>query len=80
MTINSEKNNRNQKGENKLQQLRIKKNMSQSALAEKSGVSVRTLQEYEQGRRNLNKSPFEIVYKLAKALECDIVELYNEEK
>ena len=66
--------------ENKLQKMRIKKNMTQSLLAEKSGVSVRTIQNLEQGRRDLNKSPFEIVYKLAKALECDIAELYSEEK
>ena len=69
----------NKMGENKLQTFRTNKNMSQSELAKKSGISVRTIQDLEQGRRKLNKASFEMVYKLAAALKCDIKELYDKD-
>lgn len=54
-------------------------NLSQAMLAEKSGVNVRIIQSYEQGLRDINKAQFETVVKLAEVLECDPVELLNQE-
>ena len=38
----------------KLKDQREKAGLSQGKLADKAGLSVRTLQDYEQGRKNLN--------------------------
>lgn len=65
---------------NKLQKTRNAKGLSQSQLAKASGVSVRTLQNYEIGRRELSKAPAEIVLKLAKALDSTVEELIEIEK
>lgn len=42
--------------------------LSQSELAKKSGVSVRTIQAFEAGRREITKASGEIIFKLSKAL------------
>lgn len=60
-----------------LKKIRINKGISQSDLANQSGVSLRTIQEYEQGRKSLNKASGETLYKLAKALNCNIEDLLN---
>ena len=58
-----------------LARLRAYANLSQSMLAEKSGVNVRIIQSYEQGVRDINKAQFSTVAKLAQALECNPMEL-----
>lgn len=58
-----------------LARLRAYANLSQSMLAEKSGVNVRIIQSYEQGIRNINKAQFSTVARLAEALECNPIEL-----
>ena len=58
-----------------LARLRAYANLSQSMLAEKSGVNVRIIQSYEQGIRDINKAQFSTVVKLAEALECNPLEL-----
>ena len=52
--------------------------MSQTELAEKSGVSVRMIQHYEQGFKNINKASVMTVLKLAEAMGADIYEIINE--
>lgn len=49
--------------------------LSQSQLAEKAGVSVRVLQNYEQGVRDLNKAAAGTVLRLAKALDVTVEDL-----
>ena len=58
-----------------LARLRAYANLSQSMLAEKSGVNVRIIQSYEQGMRDISKAQFSTVLKIAEALECDPKEL-----
>lgn len=58
-----------------LKEIRIKEGLSQSELAERSGVNLRVLQEYEQGRRNVNKASGETLYKLSKTLNCTMEDL-----
>jgi transcriptional regulator with XRE-family HTH domain len=60
---------------NKLKDLRLKKKMSQSQLAEKSGVNYRTLQFYEQNARELSHAHCNTVIKLAEALDCQVADL-----
>lgn len=54
---------------------RIDAGLSQKELAEISGVPLRTIQEYEQGRKNINKAQAEYLVMLAQALCCDIKDL-----
>ena len=62
----------------KLKHIREAHKMSQSQLAEASGVNVRMIQHYEQGFKDINKASVISVYKLAKALNInteDLIEL-----
>lgn len=59
----------------RLQEQRKKAGLSQSQLAEKSGISLRTLQHYEIGDKNIRKAAVETVLALAEALGCDITEI-----
>ena len=62
-----------------LARLRTYANLSQSMLAEKSGINIRIIQSYEQGMRDINKAQFSTIVKLAKALNCDPIELLEKE-
>lgn len=55
--------------------LRMNKKMSQSQLANASGVPVVMIQKYEGGHKDINKAQAITVYKLAQALECDVADL-----
>lgn len=59
----------------KLTEIRKKRGLTQAELAEASNVSCRTIQEYEQGRSDLNKASVITVYHIAKALDCTVEEL-----
>lgn len=57
--------------ETRLKKLRIKNGLSQSALAKASGVPLRTLQQYEQRQKDINKAHFEYIIMLSSALNCE---------
>ena len=48
---------------------------TQKELAGRSGVTIRSIQMYEQRNKDINKASVETVYRLAKALGCQIEEL-----
>jgi transcriptional regulator with XRE-family HTH domain len=52
--------------------------MSQSELAEQSGVPLRTIQQYEQGQKNINRARAEYVTALSKVLYCRPEDLLEE--
>lgn len=58
-----------------LKNIREDRVLSQAKLAEASGVSVRMIQYYEQGIKDINKAQAETVYKLARALNCNMEDL-----
>lgn len=60
-----------------LQEIRKRRKLSQSQLAEKSGVSVRMLQHYEQGYKNIDHAKLDTICNLARALDCSIADLLN---
>ena len=62
----------------KLQDLRKKKGLSQSQLAERSGVNVRMVKYYEQGVKDINKAQLLTAVALAKALGCKAEDLVEE--
>lgn len=60
---------------NKLKAKREAAGMSQADLAASTGISVRVIQNYEQGARPLNGARAITVYKIAKALHCTVEDL-----
>ena len=58
-----------------LKNMRQRKDMSQRQLAEASGVSIRMIQYYEQGKNDINKAEALTVYRLAHALCCRVEDL-----
>lgn len=63
------------KPETNLKHLRQKAGLSQRELAELSGVPLRTIQQYEQRQKNINKAQAEYLVMLAKGLCCQVEEL-----
>lgn len=63
----------------KLKLLRTEKKLSQRKLAEKSGVSLRTLQHYEIGDRDINGASLEALLKLSDVLEIKFYELLDDD-
>lgn len=56
----------------KLQEVRQAAGLSQRQLSERSGISLRTIQHYEIGERDIRKAAVETVLALSEALGCDI--------
>lgn len=63
---------------NNLQRWRKERGLSQSELAAKSGVSVRLIQHYEQGSKDINKAQVVTVLNLAEALDVDVYAIIND--
>ena len=63
-----------------LKQIRQSRGLTQSQLAEKSGVNVRMIQYYEQGYKDINTAEVMTVYKLATALNCTVENLIETKK
>lgn len=62
---------------NNLKRIRLDKKISQSKLAELSGVNVRLIQDYEQGHKQINNAMAITVYRLAEALDCTVGDLLD---
>lgn len=62
--------------ENRLQEIRLAKGLSQKGLSDASGISVRMIQHYEQGFRELWLASYSTVYALASALDVSPSELF----
>lgn len=61
--------------ETNLKRIREAFGLSQSELAKKSGVSLRSIQMYEQRNNDIDKAQGHTLYKLSVALGCDIEDL-----
>ena len=61
--------------ETNLKQLRKRAGLSQSELAEASGVPLRTIQQYEQRQKSINKAQAQYLIMLARALYCNAEDL-----
>ncbi len=73
--INVEINDKKLQNDSQLARLRAYAGLTQKALGEKSGVSKRMIEQYEQGKKNLNHASAETVYKLSQALGCRMEDL-----
>lgn len=61
--------------ETNLKRIRTAYGVTQVKLAERSGVSLRSIQMYEQRNKNINKATVDSMYRLAKVLGCTIEDL-----
>lgn len=59
----------------RLQEMRKSRNLSQSELSKRSGVNLRTLQQYEVGTKDINKASAMNIYALSKALYCNVEDI-----
>ena len=57
--------------ESNLKRIRTAAGLSQSQLAAETEIPVRTIQQYEQGQKNINRANAEYLIRLSKALYCD---------
>ena len=62
-------------GDSHLKRIRENRGLSQSELAEQSGIKVRNIQMYEQRVNSIDKAQAHILYKLSRVLGCDIEDL-----
>lgn len=53
-----------------LQKYRKMAGISQGELAKRTGIPVKTIQQYEQRRKDINKAQAEYVFKIARVLRC----------
>lgn len=58
-----------------LKRLRVAYGCTQAELAQKSGVSLRSIQMYEQRNKDINKASVETIYRISKALGCTMEDL-----
>jgi len=66
--------------ETNLKRIRKSLGLTQSQLAEHSGIPLRTIQQYEQGQKSINNARSEYVISLSKALYCtpkEVLENYE---
>lgn len=64
--------------ESRLKRLRCYANLSQRQLADMSGVPLRTIQQYEQRAKDINKANVDYMIRLSRALNCEISMLLEE--
>ena len=63
--------------EPRLKRLRLTAGLSQSDLAERTGLNLRTLQHYEQGSKDIRRAAGETLLVLARALSTSIESLLD---
>ena len=63
-----------------MNKLRKAAGLSQSQLANKAGIRVQVLQQYEQGVRDLSGAKLATLLKLCNALECRLADIVTDEE
>ncbi len=58
-----------------LKRIRTVYGLTQAALAERSGVTLRSIQMYEQRHKDINKASAETLYRIARVLGCTVEDL-----
>ena len=65
---------------NKLKEMRNRAGLSQSQLANLSGINVGTLRHYEQGSKNFDHARIDTILKICLILDCKIDEIIESEE
>lgn len=66
--------------ETKIKELRKQKGMSRQELSEKTGINSRTLESYEQGRKDINGAKLKTLLKLCATLNCNLGDILEDEE
>ena len=61
-----------------LEAARVEAGFTRKKLAELTGINIRTIEAYEQGKNNINMAAVETVRTLARALNVPIEKILNE--
>lgn len=61
--------------ETNLKRIRKKYGLTQGELAKRSGASIRSIQMYEQRKKNINKASVDAIYQIARVLGCSVEDL-----
>ena len=62
-------------GDSKLKRIRENRGLSQTELAEQSGVNLRNILMYEQRVHGTDKAQANVLYKLSRVLGCNVEDL-----
>ena len=65
-------------GDTNLKRIRENRGLSQSELAEQSGVKLRNIQLYEQRYNDIDKAQAQTLYKLSRVLGCNVEDLLED--
>lgn len=65
------------KKETTLKRVRSSKGFTQRGLSEATGISIRTIQHWEQGSKDFNQAAAMTVYEVSQALGVDMLELLD---
>lgn len=65
-------------GDSNLKRIRENRGLSQSELAQRSGVNLRNIQMYEQRVNSIDRAQAHILYKLSRVLGCDVEDLLED--
>ena len=61
--------------QSRLARFRAYAKLSQNTLAQRSGVSVRMIEQYEQGRKDISRASVSTIYRLSRVLGCRVEDL-----
>lgn len=64
----------------KLKEKRLAAGLSQSQLAEKTGINVRTIQHYEQGSKIFDHARIDTILKCCVALNCKLEDILDNDE
>lgn len=64
----------------KLKEMRQSRGLSQSQLAEKTGINVRTIQHYEQGSKNFDHARIDTILKVCIVLNCNLEDVIENQE
>lgn len=64
----------------KLRVLRVEKGLSQSELSETSGVSIKTIQLFEQEPQKIDRTKLHTLCGLSEALDCKITDIMEDKE
>ncbi len=63
-----------------MKELREKAGLTRAQLSEQTGISFRTIEAYEQGRKDINGAKLKTLLKLCQALSCSLSELLTDKE
>jgi transcriptional regulator with XRE-family HTH domain len=63
-----------------MKELREKAGLTRAQLSEQTGISFRTIEAYEQGRKDINGAKLKTLLKLCQALGCSLSGLLTDEE